>query len=701
MIDVSVVIAHWNAKELLRGCLQSIYRYKHKVTFEVIVVDNNSTDGTVEMIEKEFSQVRLIKNETNRGFPIANNQGIKASRGRYILLLNSDTEIKPDTFEVMVKFLDRKKNAAVVGCKHIYPDGRLQRTAYSFPTLGTVMCETFILDRLFPRSRIFGRKELSFWDYASVRQVDWVMGSCFLVRRKSIEEVGLMAEHYFIWGEDTDWCLRFKRKGWYVYFTPETSITHVGSQSTTRYKGKDYKRWRIWFVCESYKSMDKFYYKFYKNYTGRLIHFIKSAGVAVRLMGWGCSYFILALREELRLDAEVRVIACLRVLKWALKRRKYPGITRELEQRIAIDISPMYRSKAGVGHYTSNLVANLKLLKQNNYIFLRRRRNEGLGERKPSVLKRLFNAVRQTLWEQAILPFRLLVKGATLIHCPAYVSPLIKTCHSIITIHDMAFLLYPEKFVRSYRFYLRLWAPVSARRADVVITDSNQSKKDIVKSLKIPGNKVKVIYLGVDDAFRPITNKKLIEQSRRKYELPPKFILYVGTLEPRKNIMGLIWAYKLFKDSGDKEHRLVIAGAKGWLYSDMFKTVDELHLREDVKFTGYIADIDLPSVYNGAELFVYPSLYEGFGLPPLEAMACGVPVITSNTSSLPEIVGDAGIMVNPVDHRAIADAIKRVLNDEQLKEEMKRKGLVRARQFSWEKTAQRTSEVYNEALSRP
>jgi glycosyltransferase involved in cell wall biosynthesis len=207
---------------------------------------------------------------------------------------------------------------------------------------------------------------------------------------------------------------------------------------------------------------------------------------------------------------------------------------------------------------------------------------------------------------------------------------------------------------------------------------------------------VDVVYCGIDAAFRPLTEDQ-VAAFRSERSLPQRFILFVGTIEPRKNVARLIEAFADLR-SAISDLRLVIGGAKGWFYEDVFARVEELGLEDEVLFPGYLPASELPLWYNAAELFVYPSLYEGFGLPPLEAMACGTPVVTANTSSLPEVVGDAGLAVDPLDIEGLAEAMKQVLGDDSLQQEMKVRGLRRARGFSWAKTAQETVQVYRQVM---
>jgi glycosyltransferase involved in cell wall biosynthesis len=240
----------------------------------------------------------------------------------------------------------------------------------------------------------------------------------------------------------------------------------------------------------------------------------------------------------------------------------------------------------------------------------------------------------------------------------------------------------------------KLLFPKLIRDSDRIIADSYNTKKDIVNYYGVREEKISVIHLGASRGYRQLENQ-IVESVRSKYHLNFPFVLFIGTIEPRKNIPVLLKAFSICKKKLP-ELKLVIVGQKGWKYHAVFTTITNLHLQNDVLFLQYVPHEDLPAIYNAAELFVYPSLYEGFGLPPLEAMQCGVPVITSNTSSLPEIVGERGAMVNPDDIQGLASMMFDLLSDDSLRKENIRYGLSRARLFSWEKCALETQEIYEE-----
>ena len=235
-MEVSVIIVNWNTKDILRDCLKSVYGQTRNINFEVIVVDNDSTDGSVEMVKTKFPQVKLIENPVNRGFAAANNQGMAIAKGRYMLLLNSDTVVLDNAIARTVSFADDNPKAAVVGCRVLNPDKTLQSTCFMFPSIINMFLSSSYLYKLFPRSYIFGRERMTWWDRSDVREVNVVTGCFMLVRRKAIEQVGLMDEHFFMYGEETDWCYRFRKTGWKILFTPDAEIIHFGGASTRQRK---------------------------------------------------------------------------------------------------------------------------------------------------------------------------------------------------------------------------------------------------------------------------------------------------------------------------------------------------------------------------------------------------------------------------------------------------------------------------------
>ncbi len=302
------------------------------------------------------------------------------------------------------------------------------------------------------------------------------------------------------------------------------------------------------------------------------------------------------------------------------------------------------------------------------------------------------------LWEQLAQPVVLRRAGVDLLHAMAFAGPLVTPCPFVVTIYDLSFLRYPGAFRPWNRWYLSRFTALSARRARRVIAISESTKRDVVRLLGVPEDRIDVVYCGADDIFRPLPGDE-VARFRRERALPDRFILFLGTLEPRKNVQTLVRAYSRWRRIEPGIPRLVVAGGKGWYYDQIFAEVERLGLTGEVIFPGYVRQEELPMWYNAAELFVYPSRFEGFGLPVLEAMACGTPVVTTNAASLPEVAGDAALLVPPDDEPALIEAMRRALNDGDLRREMTVKGYAHAATFTWERAARQTVTTYQRALS--
>ena len=231
MVDVSVIIVAWNVRQLLHDCLKSVYEKMRDIDFEVIYVDNASEDGSVDMVKEQFAEVRIIENDKNEGFIKANNQGIELAKGRYVLLLNSDTILLDNAIAKTVRFADANPDAAVFGCKVLNPDRTIQRTCFMYPSVLNMFLAATYLYKIFPKSRFFGREHMTWWGFDEARQVETICGCFSLVRKEAIDQVGLMDERYFVYGDDPDWCYRFKKAGWKVMFTPDGRIIHYGGQT--------------------------------------------------------------------------------------------------------------------------------------------------------------------------------------------------------------------------------------------------------------------------------------------------------------------------------------------------------------------------------------------------------------------------------------------------------------------------------------
>ncbi|MFH1369566.1 MAG: glycosyltransferase family 1 protein [Elusimicrobiota bacterium] len=370
--------------------------------------------------------------------------------------------------------------------------------------------------------------------------------------------------------------------------------------------------------------------------------------------------------------------------------------------RIGINARYIQKQATGIENYLSQIISNLKRIdSKNEYVLF-------FGSDKPvpggfpsdnfavdvpkfktnSQLKRLF-------WEHFYLPSAITRNKIDVFHEPSFIAPMFKKCPTVITIHDLAFIIHPECFTFKNVLYFKAMMKRSIESSDYVIAVSESTKNDIINRFKVSPEKVKMIHSGVNEYFHRIEDKKAIKPVLEKYGITRDFILNVSLISPRKNLLNLLKSFKLMREKKSVDYQLVITGAKGWLYEDIFKAVSDLSLQKDVVFTGYVSDSELLCLYNSAKIFAYPSVYEGFGFPALEAMACGCPVVASNTSSLPEICGDAALLVEPADLDELSDALYRMLTDSKLREDMIKRGFVRITKFSWRNTAKETLSLYH------
>lgn len=284
-------------------------------------------------------------------------------------------------------------------------------------------------------------------------------------------------------------------------------------------------------------------------------------------------------------------------------------------------------------------------------------------------------------------------------HGTNFLAPSLRRGRSVVTVHDLSVLLFPQYHPWTRVLGFRAFFGATLARADAVITVSEQTKRDLVRMMGFPESKITVIPLAANEAFHPVSQPQT-EETVTRYGLQPcRYLLHVGTVEPRKNLLRLFRAFERMSRADPQGPDLVFVGGSGWRNQEFYRAVETSPVRSRVHLMGYLPEQDLAALYSGSLATVYPSLYEGFGLPPLEAMACGAPVITSNTSSLPEVVGDAALLVDPTDVRAIEAALVRVKDDPEIRATLRLRGLQRVKQFSWDVTARRTLEVYGVAHS--
>jgi len=368
--------------------------------------------------------------------------------------------------------------------------------------------------------------------------------------------------------------------------------------------------------------------------------------------------------------------------------------------RIGIDASRVTTTeRTGTEGYSYHLIKHLLSIdRQNEYtLYLRCPLPAALS---PSLaLARLRVMPFPRLWTHLRLSWEMALHPPDVLFVPAHVLPLVHPKRSVVTVHDLGYLYEPQAHRPAERWYLNWSTRYNARAATLVIADSQATKQDLVKAYHIPPEKIRVVYLGVDQDLGPVKNPAEIEGVKVRYGIHGDYFLSVGTLQPRKNLARLIEAFVSLPVKDDV--KLVLAGKPGWQSGEIMGKLAELCLLDRVILTGYVPEEHLPALYSGAVALVFPSLYEGFGLPALEAMACGLPVIAAKSSSLPEVVGEAGLLVDPLDVRAWARAMAQVLDDPVLRVALRQKGLRRARMFSWERCAREALEVLEEAGMEP
>ncbi len=368
--------------------------------------------------------------------------------------------------------------------------------------------------------------------------------------------------------------------------------------------------------------------------------------------------------------------------------------------RIGIDARLTYYSQAGIAQYTQHLIRELAQIgTDDEFLILHSRKDRRTlasapHQRRVACWTPAHHRLERLALAVEIAPLRL-----DLLHSPDFIPPWDGVHRAVITIHDLAFLYYPEFLTADSRHYYHGQIQAAVRRADHIIAVSEATRADVIAKLDVPADKVSTVLEAASEHFRPASADD-VARTRARYGLPAEYILFVSTFEPRKNIGGLLRAYALLRVDLPDAPPLILAGRRGWLFEETFALSAQLGLDDHVMWLEDIPHDELPPLYSGAMVFCLPSFYEGFGLPPLEAMACGTPVVVANRASLPEVVGDAGLLVNPDDPASIADALYHVLTDTALAANLRQRGLEQAAQFSWHKTAYQTLAIYHYTLER-
>jgi glycosyltransferase involved in cell wall biosynthesis len=365
--------------------------------------------------------------------------------------------------------------------------------------------------------------------------------------------------------------------------------------------------------------------------------------------------------------------------------------------RVAIDARKLH--DFGIGTYTRNLLRHLARLDHDTeYVLLCQEPDMGIaGQLGPNFRTVLEPSPNYSIREQIHVPWVLRRERPDVFHAPHYVLPPAIRCRSVVTIHDCIHLMFPQYLPnRAAYVYAKASMWLAARRSDRILTVSEASKRDIIHFFNVRPEKIVVVYNAIDERFRMTPADEDVARVRERYQLDHGFVLYAGNIKPHKNLVRLIEAFDELRKGGFDELKLLIIGDEISKLPSLRRAVHKHKLHKHVRFLGFLPDETLAILYRLAAVFVFPSLYEGFGLPPLEAMASGTPVVTSNVSSLPEVAGDAAVLVDPYDVGSIVEGIRRVLTDPALADDLRRKGRERAREFSWERSVARTRDLYQE-----
>jgi glycosyltransferase involved in cell wall biosynthesis len=368
---------------------------------------------------------------------------------------------------------------------------------------------------------------------------------------------------------------------------------------------------------------------------------------------------------------------------------------------IAYDATSLPPRPAGAGRYVVSLIDALtRCCDDFDYAVYARRQALPFFEPRPGVSLVDAGALgrgRRYVWEQTGLPLELRRRRPALLHSPHHTTPLLAPCPRVLTVHDLTFFLLPERYPLSRRLFFQAMTRLSVQRAELLLVPSAAVADDLVRLLSVRRERVRITPEGVGASFRPLLEPDPAAPVREKYGLSPCYLLSVGTREPGKNRLVLFRALRAVCDRGF-DVQLAVVGQEGWLSRHESAAVESLGLGARVRFTGYVPEDDLVRLYNGAAAFLFPSLYEGFGLPVLEAMACGTPVVASDVSAIPEVAGDAALLVDPRDPGAIAGAAAALLTDEALRLRLRQAGLTRAAAYTWEACARATAEAYLDVL---
>lgn len=703
---VNIIIVNWNGKELLFGCMEGLRSQVFK-SFCITMVDNGSTDGSVDYIKKNYPEVDLIALNENTGFSVANNIAIKKAKTKYIALLNNDTQAHPLWLKSFIKAMEAHPEAGFAACKMLYHRNpkTIDRAGDIYTTAGTALLR--------------GRSKSS--NYFKVQ--DFVFGACAgaaIYRTEMFGDIGLFDEDFFLLYEDVDLSFRAQLHGYKCIYVPEAIVYHkVGSSIGHDSSLSIYYTHRnmVWTYIKC-MPLDLIYKTIFQHiayclgcllfftFIGKPLPFIKAKYHALKQLNR-----FLKKRANIQRKKKVnsRYIWELFKNESFLHRifRRFKKVPSKNTAHILIDFTQIPLQKVGVGVYATNLIEEIIKVPTNNKYFILINDDEdcldSLEKTNIELIRVKGNYFRRPFLrlflEQMFIPYLTFKKNIDIIHSLHYSFPLLplkaKKC---VTIHDMSFFKFPKMHKLFKRIYFKFYLKILPEKADRIIAISQSTFEDFISLTGASKRKMSIVPLGRPKWEDAIFPTERIREALSGFGVKNEYLLYIGMIEPRKNITTIIYAFNKIQQS-HTDLQLVIAGPKGWHYKPVFKLLDNLKLHGKILFPGYITIDEKAMLMKNAIIFVYPSIYEGFGLPILEAMSLGIPTVTSNVSSMPEIAGDAAVLINPESIDELYSGIKKLLENKQFYNELKEKAILRASQFSWEKAAKETVAVYENILN--
>lgn len=670
---VSIIVLNWNGKNHTVECLNSLSKLDYS-NYEVILVDNGSSDGSVDFLKSKFPNICLIENKRNLGFAEGNNVGVRHAMktgADYVLLLNNDAVVDGAFLKELVLIAERDEKVVLVGPKiyNYYEKNIIESAGYS---------QSILKSKTFP----IGYREEDKGQYDEPKEVDFISGCAMLVKKNVVKDYGVFDSDFFAYCEDQDLCYSVTKRGDKIMYAPKSRIWHKVSASTGGYKSPIsvylFTRNRIRFVLKQGTLFEKtvFFTYFFLYYVPAFTAYS-------------------AVSNPVVLKSFYRAIFSFIFNNLKLYEFKHYG-----KQKVGINARYIQRKITGIEKYIQQSLSALsKTDKSTGYVLFLCKDSPAPQVSFRNNFKKYFtdfpthSTLARILWEQFWLSGEIKKQEISLFHGTSFVLPFFKPCKYLLTIYDLSYIYYPESYTFFNRLYYKLLLKHSINSANRIITISKAAKKEIMSEFNVPDKKIEIIYPGFDDSFGQFNKDAAKEFIRKNYSIASPFFVFVGSLIPRKNLVRVIEAMNKLK-STLPNHKLVVVGKKGWLYDEIFETVNRLKLTDTVIFTSYVQEQDLPFFYNAADALVFASLHEGFGIPLLEAMACGCPVITSNKSSMPEVAGDAALFVNPLDVTDISNAMRKIATDQSIRKELIAKGLQRVKLFSWDTAGEQLSKVY-------